>query len=51
VLASALTEEPRAAKPLWDRATNGAVHIGPEAEEDTYVCGGHFSFDDTNAWI
>jgi AraC-like DNA-binding protein len=51
VLASALTEEPRAAKPLWDSAANGAVRIGPEAGEDTYLCGGHFSFDDTNASI
>lgn len=51
VLASALTEEPHAAKPLWDSAMNGAVRIGLEAEEDTYLCGGHFSFDDTNASI
>jgi AraC-like DNA-binding protein len=49
VLASELTEEPLAAKSLWESATNGAVRIGPEAEEDTYLCGGHFSFDDTNA--
>jgi len=49
VLASALGEEPRAATSLWDNATNGAVHIGPEVEGDTYLCGGHFSFDDTNA--
>ena len=49
VLASALTEEPRVAKSLWEGATNGAVRIGPEAEEDTYLCGGHFLFDDTNA--
>lgn len=51
MLASALTEQPRAAKSLWDSATNGAVRIGPEAEEHTYLCGGHFSFDDTNASI
>ncbi|MGW7692839.1 AraC family transcriptional regulator [Streptomyces asiaticus] len=51
VLASTPTAEPRAAKPLWDNAVNGAVRIGPEAEEDTYLCGGHFSFDDTNASI
>jgi AraC-like DNA-binding protein len=51
VLASALTEEPRDAKPLWDSAANGAVRIGPEAGEDTYLCGGHFSFDDANASI
>jgi AraC-like DNA-binding protein len=51
VLASTLDEEPRAAKPLWDSATNGAVRIGPETDEDTYLCGGHFSFDDTNARV
>ncbi|MGC7102622.1 AraC family transcriptional regulator [Amycolatopsis lurida] len=51
VLASTPTARPRAAKALWDSATNGAVRIGPEAEEATYLCGGHFSFDDTNASI
>lgn len=51
VLASSLAEEPRAAKPLWDSAANGAVRLGPEAEEDTYLCGGHFSFDDANASV
>lgn len=51
VLASALTVEPRAAKPLWDSAANGAVRVGPEGEEDAYLCGGYFSFDDTNASI
>jgi AraC-like DNA-binding protein len=49
VLASTLTAKPRSAKSLWGSATNGAVRIGPEAEEDIYLCGGHFSFDDTNA--
>lgn len=48
-LSSALAAEPRDAKSLWDSATNGAVRIGAEAEEDTYLCGGHFSFDDANA--
>lgn len=51
LLASELTATPRAAKPLWDTAADGAVRIGPPAEEDTYLCGGHFSFDDTNADI
>jgi len=51
VLASSLTAKPRAAKPLWDSAANGAVRIGPEDGEDTYLCGGHFSFDDANASI
>ncbi|WP_413797067.1 AraC family transcriptional regulator [Streptomyces iranensis] len=51
VLAGTLTAEPRPAKPLWDSAANGAVRIGAEADEDTYLCGGHFTFDDTNASI
>jgi AraC-like DNA-binding protein len=49
VLASALSEEPQAARPLWDNAVNGSVRLGLGGEEDTYLCGGHFSFDDTNA--
>lgn len=49
VLAGALTATPRDAKSLWAGAANGAVRIGPETEQDTYLCGGHFSFDDTNA--
>ncbi|MET0494631.1 MAG: AraC family transcriptional regulator [Actinoplanes sp.] len=49
LLASTLTAQPRAAASLWETAANGAVRIGPEPEEDTYLCGGHFWFDDTNA--
>ncbi|WP_307133577.1 AraC family transcriptional regulator [Streptomyces aurantiacus] len=49
VLGSTLTAPPRPAKPVWDSARGGVVRIGPEAEEDTYLCGGHFSFEDTNA--
>ncbi|NIZ90940.1 AraC family transcriptional regulator [Kineosporiaceae bacterium B12] len=49
VLASSLTEQPHAAAALWDDAVDGAVRIGPRAQEDTYLCGGHFAFDDTNA--
>ncbi|WP_308344156.1 AraC family transcriptional regulator [Streptomyces sp. MK37H] len=51
VLASSPTVKPRSAKPLWDSAVDGAVRIGPKDEEDTYLCGGHFSFDDMNAPI
>ncbi|MEU5342092.1 AraC family transcriptional regulator [Streptomyces sp. NPDC020766] len=47
VLASTLTAPSRPAKPLWGSAKDGVVRIGPEAEEDTYLCGGHFSFEDT----
>lgn len=50
-LAGGPTTEPVAAEPLWDSAVNGAVRIGPEGEEDAYLCGGYFSFDDTNASI
>jgi AraC-like DNA-binding protein len=45
VLASTPTAVPRAAKPLWDGATNGVVRIGPESEEDTVLCTGYFAFD------
>ena len=51
VLSSTLTAEPCAATSLWDTATDGVVRIGPEAEEDTYLCGGHFSFDDADASV
>ena len=49
VLASAPTEQPLDARSLWGGSPRGAVRIGSEAQEDTYLCGGHFSFDDTNA--
>ncbi|MCW8100154.1 AraC family transcriptional regulator [Streptomyces tauricus] len=48
VLAGTLTAPPHPAKPVWDCAEDGVVRIGPEAEEDTYLCGGRFSFEDTN---
>ncbi|MEV0159781.1 AraC-like DNA-binding protein [Nonomuraea fuscirosea] len=49
VLGGELTATPRPAKSLWDGAANGAVRIGAEADEDAYLCGGHFMFDDSNA--
>jgi AraC-like DNA-binding protein len=49
VLASALTEEPVDAHTLWGGPTRGAAYIGPADQEDTYLCGGYFSFDDANA--
>jgi AraC-like DNA-binding protein len=49
VLASALTEEPSEARMLWGGPARGAAHIGPADQEDTYLCGGYFSFDDANA--
>lgn len=49
MLASTLTAPSRPAKPLWESAEDGVVRIGPEADEDTYLCSGLFSFEDTNA--
>jgi AraC-like DNA-binding protein len=49
VLASTPSATPRAATAVWDSATDGVVRIGSEAEEDTYLCGGHFSFEGANA--
>jgi len=43
------TTEPVAAESLWVGAVDGAVRIGVEADEDTYLCGGSFFFDDAAA--
>ncbi|GAA3552569.1 AraC family transcriptional regulator [Microlunatus spumicola] len=50
-LASDLTVEPLMAEELWDGGADGAVRIGPEGDEDTYLCGGTFWFDDSNGGI
>ncbi|WBB58414.1 AraC family transcriptional regulator [Streptomyces sp. WMMC500] len=49
VLASTLDAHPRPAEPLWAGAEDGVVRIGPESEEDLYLCVGHIAFDDRNA--
>ena len=51
VLASDLTaKSPWPARACGSTATNKGVRVGPQVEEDTYVCGGHFfSFDHYNA--
>ncbi len=49
VLAGALTATPREASAVWAGAADGTVRLGPETEQDTHLCGGHFTFDDTNA--
>ncbi|MEV0108351.1 AraC family transcriptional regulator [Nocardia sp. NPDC050799] len=51
VLASTLDASPRPAEPLWEGAEAGVVRIGPEPEENTYLCGGHLAFDDGNACV
>jgi AraC-like DNA-binding protein len=51
LLASDLTAEPLTSKALWHSAVNGVVRVGPEAEEDMYLCGGSFWFDDSHASI
>ncbi|MFI2278099.1 AraC family transcriptional regulator [Catenuloplanes sp. NPDC020197] len=49
LLAGSLDAEPRAAQALWDSAADGVARIGPESDEDTYLCSGSFWFDETNA--
>ncbi|GAB3821512.1 AraC family transcriptional regulator [Kribbella italica] len=49
VLASALDASPRPAGPVLAGAANGFVWIGPESEDDLYLCVGHIAFDDQNA--
>ncbi|MFJ4832038.1 AraC family transcriptional regulator [Streptomyces sp. NPDC088747] len=51
VLTSTLTASPRTAKSVWESATNGAVHIGSGAEEDTYLCGGYFLCEGAGASV
>jgi len=49
VIGSSLTVRPRSAKALLAASSDGALRIGPASDEDTFVCSGHFSFDDPNA--
>ncbi|MFD6138329.1 AraC family transcriptional regulator [Promicromonospora sp. NPDC060271] len=49
VLASTLDASPRPAEQAWARAENGFVRIGPESEDDLYLCVGHIAFDDNKA--
>jgi AraC-like DNA-binding protein len=49
VLASTLEARPRSAESVWAGAQDGFVRIGPESEEDLYLCVGHIAFDDENA--
>lgn len=47
VLTSSLTEQPMDAPSSW----RGCARVGAEGEEDTYLCGGSFAFDDANEAI
>ena len=49
VLAGSPGVEPVDAATLWGGATGGVVRVGPPAADEAVFCGGHFSFDDTNA--
>lgn len=51
VLASDLTAEPLSAQELWDARADGAVRVGPDSDEDLFLCGGSFWFDDANGGI
>lgn len=46
-LAGDLDAEPQDAPSSWE----GQIQIGHPTEEETYVCGGHFAFDDNNASV
>ncbi|MEU4363639.1 AraC family transcriptional regulator [Promicromonospora sp. NPDC023987] len=48
VLASALDASPRPAQPVL-APDDGIVRIGPESEDDSYLCVGHIAFDDSYA--
>lgn len=49
VLASTPGARPRPAAQVWAGAEDGLVRIGPESEDDLYLCVGHIGFDDDNA--
>lgn len=49
VLASTPDASPRSAEQVWAGAEDGFVRIGPESENDLYLCVGHIAFDDNNA--
>ncbi|WP_051433320.1 AraC family transcriptional regulator [Promicromonospora kroppenstedtii] len=50
-LGSGQSIEPLPAATLWETAAGGAVRIGSVDDEDTYLCGGYFWFDELNAPI
>ncbi|MGI3197845.1 cupin domain-containing protein [Streptomyces sp. GLT-R25] len=49
VLGSTPDASPRPAEPVLAGAEDGFVRIGPESEENLYLCVGHIAFDDENA--
>lgn len=49
VLAGTPDARPRPAAQAWAGAEDGLVRIGPESEDDLYLCVGHIAFDDSNA--
>lgn len=49
VLGSALGVRPRSAKALLATSPDGGLRLRTDREEDTFLCGGHFVFDDQNA--
>jgi len=49
VLASTRDATPRPAAAVFEEAEHGLVRIGPESEENVYLCVGHIAFDERNA--
>jgi AraC-like DNA-binding protein len=48
-IGSGVTVRPRSARALLAASPDGGIRIGPSSEADTFICGGHFAFDDPNA--
>jgi AraC-like DNA-binding protein len=51
MLASTVDARPQPAESAWESAEDGLVRIGPESEDDLYLCVGHIAFDETNAGL
>lgn len=51
VIASTPDADPRAATPVGEVAVDGLARIGPDLEDHTYVCDGHFVLEDLNASV
>lgn len=49
VLASTLDARPLPADSVLSDTGDGLVRIGPESDDDVYLCVGHIAFDDRNA--
>ncbi|MFJ9624822.1 AraC family transcriptional regulator [Streptomyces sp. NPDC101181] len=51
VLSGSLDASPRPAAEVLAAAGDGIVQIGPESDDDLYICAGHIGFDERNATL